>query len=377
MHNLTILPIRRLTLVFALCIFLAGALTSHARDIIVDDDCNLRDAIEAANENNEDGGCSAGGGPSDTIKLTRNVRQWGPLPEIESDILIIGNGHRVTFSDYTAFVVDDASLILANLHIRFDSLRTERLLEITDGKLTLDNTVFHDCTGVMRAEDSGIELRNNSVVCGHPQHVIKGWFGVYAPPLPPPPTCEALTGATVTLRPGSAAECQNVDAVGLGNQSLVDAGFIDAVDIWSYLGPGVDICFPQIGSLVFLDAATAPRALSTMQSYSSGGMTCAFVDRPGTVVLMPGQPSGAAPPAAVEAPAPATVSDPAVEGCPIRTTGHINFRAEPSLDAERLGVILRGSTVGAISRIWGWYQINFRGRTGWIGGKYVDNIGNC
>ncbi len=376
MHNMTTYPIRRLTLVFALCMFLAGALTSHARDINVEGDCSLRDAIEAANENEKEDGCPAGSGPSDTIILKDHVKKlFGPLPTITSDIVIAGNGRMVTFGDYPAFVVDDASLTLGHLHVRFRSLRTERLVEITDGSLTLDNTVFHDCSGSMHAEDSRIELLGNSIVCGHSQDVINAWFGIFPPALS---TCEALTGATVTLRPGSAAECQKVDAVGLGNQSLVDAGFIDAVDIWSYLGPGVDICFPQIGSLIFLDAATAPRAQSALQSYSSAGRTCAFVGRPGTVVLMPGQPTGAAPPAAVETPAPAaTVSDPAVEGCPIRTTGHINFRAEPSLDAERLGIILRGSTVGAISRIWGWYQINFRGRTGWIGGRYVNNVGNC
>lgn len=374
MHNLTIFPIGRLTLVFALCIFLAGALTSHARDINVDGACSLRNAIKAANQNKKVTGCEAGKGPSDTIILKDHVNVGRQLPTITSDIVIAGNGRMVTFGDYPAFVIDDASLILGHLHVRFRTLRSERLLEITDGKLTLDNTVFHDCRGGMRADDSVIELLGNSIICGHSRDVINAWFGLHPRPAT---TCEVLAGATVTLRPGSGAECQKVDAVGLANQSLVDAGFIDAVDIWSYLGPGVDICFPQVGSLVFLDAATAPRTMSTMHSYSSDGRTCAFVDRPGTVVLMPGQPSGAAPPAAVEAPAPATVSDPAVDGCPIRTTGHINFRAQPSLDAERLGVVLRGSTVGAISRIWGWYQINFLGRTGWIGGKYVDNIGNC
>ena len=74
------------------------------------------------------------------------------------------------------------------------------------------------------------------------------------------------------------------------------------------------------------------------------------------------------------------VSEPMVDGCPVHTTGHINFRAEPSLEARNLAWSLRGSTVGSISRIWGWYQINaFLGRTGWIGGKYVaeNAIGSC
>ena len=255
MHNLTIFPIRRLTLVFALCIFLVVALPNYARDINVEGDCSLRDAIVAANENRKKDGCDAGSGPSDIIILKNHVKLSRPLPEITSDIVIAGNGRMVTFGDHPAFVVDDASLTLGHLHVRFRTVRTERLLEITDGKLTLDNTVFHDCNGGMHVKDSRIVLLGNSIVCGHSRDVINAWFGIFPPPLS---TCEALTGATVTLRPGSAAECQKVGAVGIGNQSLVDAGFIDAVDIWSYLGPGVEICFPHVGSLVFLDAATAP-----------------------------------------------------------------------------------------------------------------------
>ena len=374
MHNLTIFPIRRLRLVFALCILLAGALTSHARDINVEGDCSLRDAIEAANENKKKDGCSAGKGPSDTIILKNHVNIGRPLPTITSDIVIAGNGRMVTFGDYPAFVVDDASLTLGHLHVRFRKLREGGLLEIDDGKLTLDNTVFHDCNGGMSAEDSTIELLSNSIVCGHSHDVIQAWFGIFPPP---PHTCEALTGATVTLRPGSGAECQKVDAVGLGNQSPVDAGFIDAVDIWSYLGPGVDICFPQVGSLVFLDAATAPRTLSTLQSYSSDGRTCAFVDRPGTVVLMPGQPTGAGPPAVVQAPAPVAVNASPVAGCPIHTTGHLKLRAQPSLNAEVLGYVRRGSNLGALSRTTYWFQVTYQGQTGWIGGRYVNNVGNC
>lgn len=374
MHNLTIFPIRRLRLVFTLLFLLLGALSVYARDINVEGDCSLRDAIIAANENRKEDGCDAGKGPSDTIILKDHVKLSRPLPEITSDIVIAGNGRMVTFGDHPAFVIDDASLILGHLHVRFRNLRTERLLEITDGKLTLDSTVFHDCSGGMHAEDSTIELLGNSIICGHSRDVINAWFGLFPRPLT---TCEALTGATVTLRPGSGAECQKVGAVGLGNQSLVDAGFIDAVDIWSYLGPGVDICFPHIGSLVFLDAATSPRAQSALQSYSSDGRTCAFVDRPGTVVLMPGQPSGAAPPTAVETPAPVTVSAPAVAGCPIHTTGHLKLRAQPSLNAEVLGYVVRGSNLGALSRTTYWFQVTYQGQTGWIGGRYVNNVGNC
>ena len=225
MLSLPDFSLRRLALGFALCIFFASALTSHARDINVEDGCSRRDAIRAANENEAEDGCPAGGGPSDTIILKDHVKLSVQLPTITSDIVIAGNGRMVSFGDYPTFVVNDASLTLGNLHVRFRNLRTGDLLEITDGKLTLDNTVFHDCIGTINGKDSRIELLGNSIVCGHPHDIVKAWFGQFP-------------------EHGSGAECQRVDAVGVGNQSLVDAGFIDAIDIWSYLGPGVDICFP-------------------------------------------------------------------------------------------------------------------------------------
>ena len=297
-----------------------------------------------------------------------------------------GRGRTLTFKDRIPFVVNEGKLTLQNIKIRFESTRSEDVLFIDDGALTLSNAYFHDCTGGMEVEgESTIQLLGQYGVCGHARNVIWAWFD-YEPPRPP--TCLEVTGAVVTAAQGldSGVQCQDVSAAGVGNQTVYDAGFIAAVDIWGDLGPGVEICFPQIGALMFLDAAEAPRVARTLESRAVNGTTCASLNRAGMVVLVPGQPTTAAEPAVVPEPEPAAepapepetmVSEPMVDGCPIHTTGHINFRAEPSLDAEKLGVVLRGTTVGSISRIWGWYQINFQGRTGWIGGRYVDNIGNC
>ena len=280
-----------------------------------------------------------------------------------------GRGRSVTFKDRIPFMVNEGKLTLQNIKIRFESTRSGDVLFIDDGALTLANAYFHDCTGGMEVEgESTIQLLGQFGVCGHSREVIWDWFD-YEPPRPP--TCLELSDAVVTAEHGldSGVQCRDVSAAGVGNQTVYDAGFIAAVDIWSDLGPGVEICFPQIGALMFLDAAGAPRVASSLASYGVNGLTCASLNRAGMVVLVQGQPTTKT--------ASAVVSEPMVDGCPIRTTGHINFRAEPSWKAERLGVVLRGTTVGAISRIWGWYQINFQGRTGWIVGKYVDNIGNC
>jgi len=386
MKNLTIGSLRRVIMVVVVGLFLFAGQTALAKDIHVRGDCDLRDAIRAATYNTAIGGCVAGAGPGDIIYLYENLTQRRTLPEITTNITLDGRGRSVTFKDRVPFVVNEGKLTLQNIKIRFEMTRSGDVVTIDEGSLTLANAYFHDCTGGMEVDgESTIELLGGFGVCGHSRDVIWKWFG-YEPPRPP--TCTELNDAVVTAAQGldKGVQCRDVTAAGVGNQTVYDAGFIAAVDLWGDLGPGVEICFPQIGALMFLDAAEAPRVARSLASSGVNGMTCASVNRAGMVVLVRGQPTTTAAPAVVSEPEPApepepepeaVASEPMVDGCPIHTTGHINFRAEPSLDAEKLGVVRRGTTVGAISRIWGWYQINFLGRTGWIGGKYVDNIGDC
>lgn len=78
-------------------ICLLGLLTAtvHAADITVDSSCSLADAITAANSDAASGGCPAGS-DADTIALTGNVTLDSPLPVIESEITIEGNGHTIS-----------------------------------------------------------------------------------------------------------------------------------------------------------------------------------------------------------------------------------------------------------------------------------------
>ncbi len=119
---------------------------------------------------------------------------------------------------------------------------------------------------------------------------------------------EKLPTATATLRPlavtcpvlsqfgiavhatyglASGVQCQRLDGGGIGIQSIVEAGFIEAVDIWGYVEQGVEVCFPQSGRLLFLDARTMPRAITPLESTVVEGMTCASIASPGSIVLMP------------------------------------------------------------------------------------------
>ena len=105
-------------------------------------------------------------------------------------------------------------------------------------------------------------------------------------------TCVDLsqaTGITVgaTFGIGSGVQCQRLDGGGIGIQSIIDAGFIDAVDIWGYVDQGVEVCFPQAGRLLFLDASAMPRTAAPLTSRSVNGMTCALIFTPGSIVLLP------------------------------------------------------------------------------------------
>ncbi len=111
-------------------------------------------------------------------------------------------------------------------------------------------------------------------------------------PRPLAVTCPALsqaTGIAVSATYGltSGIQCQRLNGAGIGVQSIIDAGFIDAVDIWGYVVQGVEVCFPQAGRILFLDARTIPRAIVPLESNVVNGMTCASISSPGSLVLMP------------------------------------------------------------------------------------------
>ena len=113
-----------------------------------------------------------------------------------------------------------------------------------------------------------------------------------ATPRPLATTCIDLNQATgiavhATYGLGSGVQCQRLDGGGIGVQAIVDAGFIDAVDVWGYVEQGVEVCFPQAGELLFLDARMMPRAITPLASTIVNGMTCGAVETPGSIVLVP------------------------------------------------------------------------------------------
>ena len=101
---------------------------------------------------------------------------------------------------------------------------------------------------------------------------------------------QAATGATfrTTFGLDSGVHFRQLDGAGIGVQSIIDTGFLEAFDVYGYVEQGVEVCFPQIGRVIFLDANTSPRAITALESTVVNGQTCVSINSPGSLVLLPG-----------------------------------------------------------------------------------------
>ena len=192
----------------------------------------------------------------------------------------------------------------------------------------------------------------------------------YAPPARS--TCQTSLPFTITLSNIAAGmQCQVVGDSGVGNQEVVAAGYLVAVDIWGWVGAGVEVCFDQPGSIALLDAATSPRSLMALDSYASDTGSCALLDRTGTVVLLPagsslvaGSTSGGA----------AQVS---LSGCSVTSMDLLNIRSAPRIGDNVIGLLASAAKVSADARSAQWFRVTVEGIVGWISADFVTTAGGC
>ena len=160
------------------------------------------------------------------------------------------------------------------------------------------------------------------------------------------------------------AQGKRVRGAEIGVKALLDHGVVDAIDVWGYVGSGVEVCFQRFGTIVFLDAAYSPRRQSDLPGYQRNGMTCATIDRAGTVVLL-------------RADAPLTKPTPKIRlsNCMVRLKYDLNFRATPAGDI--IGVLPAFIRLTAFEHRGGWYFVDYHGRRGWVSARYVQPQGDC
>ena len=387
-----------LLLFVAAGLLLAPSPKVSANDIFVDERCSLVDAINSANNNSSRNRCERGY-KDDTIILRQDVELEKVPPYIKSNIVIDGNGYTIYGkSRHPAFRIRWGDLTLKNVRFRFSGPhRSGPPAYIVNGSLTVVDSVFSNCFGYFRSERSSVVAIGVNEICGSSSDDINTRFGATPPTTTPAPaafkhTCEGLSPDIATIRAThglqSGVQCQRLDAAGIGVQSVIEAGYIDAVDVWGYVEQGVELCFPRQGSIVFLDAATTPRSIAPIDFYSVDGMTCAKLDRAGIVVLVPGQAPARAidppQPAQPEAASPASepVPEPAqtsADSCRITTTGNLKLRASPAIGDNVIGYVARGTILTPLDGTHYWFKVSHSGREGWISSnpRWVRVDGPC
>ena len=172
-------------------------------------------------------------------------------------------------------------------------------------------------------------------------------------------------------------QCQLIDAAGVAHAAIIAAGIVSAVDVWHDVGGGVTVCFEGVGGLAFLDATTMPRTAYVLDSETSAGWTCAFIDRPGTVVLLPADAPllETLPRLTTRRGLTATPTETVWTDCMVTTTHNLNLRDAPA--GTIIGFVLHGWRLTAWQRRAGWYQVDALGVTGWISADYVTTDGDC
>ncbi len=177
------------------------------------------------------------------------------------------------------------------------------------------------------------------------------------------------------------AQGRRVGILEIAQPEIIAQVVLDAVDVFGYVSPGVEVCFAQYGRIVFLDAAFAPRRASDLGTYQRTGRTCALIDRAGTVVLLRGD--GPPPPQAPQPPLqntpPANTNPNPGRGlgeCEVQPFANLKVRQSPP-DGLVLGVTASRDWLRASDKRAGYFKVAIWQIEGWISGDYVNTRGDC
>ena len=178
----------------------------------------------------------------------------------------------------------------------------------------------------------------------------------------------------------SGIQFQRVGPTGVGIAAVLELGVLDAVDVWAMIDGGYTVCFPQLGRVIFLDAAYSPRTVHEIESYiDAEGYTCADLDRAGTLVLVKDESaeesSDGSTEDAVQKLKPDDSEEIALTDCEITTVYTMRHRNAPA--GIMIGQVPANTTLSADARTERWIRAMYAERDGWIAAWLLTLEGSC
>jgi len=197
------------------------------------------------------------------------------------------------------------------------------------------------------------------------------------------------------------AENRNViNAAQIGNQSVLDLGVINAVELFGLNSEGgwvqqfgntVKVCLQGTGDIIYMDATQFPRLPTRVAVTSENDYTCTTINNGGTVVLVNG--SGAAAPAVPAATVdpnatplppgvvPTATTVPAAGagliGCRVTTTYAVRLRTAPNTESDIIARLPYNMRLTATAHEGDWFQVIYLDGQGWVNSAYVKTAGAC
>ena len=176
-----------------------------------------------------------------------------------------------------------------------------------------------------------------------------------------PYICDDMPDEIIIRSRDRDVRCQVVEIGELDKHPLMNAGIEAAAEVWGRTEAGVEVCFADGGSLVFMDTSTSPPAVSRLSLYTSGELTCGRILKSGTVVhVSPLQEDASIP-----------LSD-----CRVTTANVLRLRDEAD-GQQIMALVPFRVTLPAKARTASWFFVEFMGLDGWISAGYVQTEGVC
>ena len=200
------------------------------------------------------------------------------------------------------------------------------------------------------------------------------------------PLAGVVVGAEMGTNSGIVFQRMTHHAVGI--QSVIDRGVLDVVDVWGNANQYFDVCFPQAGRVLFLDAATAPRTVLEPSNFTRDGYSCAAMSRAGTMVLVKGPTVSTESTESTKSSASVALAqqfidsttDPVssaidLRNCEVTPEHNLRLRAAPW--GEQLDIVPSEITLTASARTQSWFKVTYEETEGWIAAWLSDSEGDC
>ena len=400
--------------------------------------CTLPDQIIAANTDSTVGACPAGNG-ADIIFLVRDFTLTERLPAITSKITIRGNGYTISGDKkFRIFQVDGGELTIDDVTLTNGRTAGDggAILAQNGGRAIVENTIFirnHGQYGGAIATnygDSGLTINNSDFINNQAQW-SGGAIAMRGGAITITNSSFFKNKALIeggAIKALSYGELNITNSTFIGNQSkrggaVFASGTITTLThvtllnnssgIWTHdTGRTLNMrnsiitgdreapdcfgrltqnsgnliedgsCAPAISGDPLLDIPTGLFAYIPLEDGSAAidaadPRYCPPTDQIGT----PRPQGGGCDIGAIEfkvAGPPRVVSETTEDAhteCTVTTTHNLNFRDGPN--GARIGLVPSRTTLEAVAREPGWFNVEFQSKSGWISADYVVTEGDC